>query len=84
MKRWYLWFVLSGLFAIGGILNYYDGRSILASIIQVSITVFLGVAQFFCDKKGAAGKKVFRYISITVLTLLVLWMIWLIVPFLIK
>lgn len=64
MSKWYLWFILSGVFALGGILNYFEGRSILAAVIQVSMTVLLAFLQLFCDRMGEKGKKLFRYICI--------------------
>ena len=82
MKKWYQWFYLSVGFAIGGILNYFDGRQIVASIIQVSITVILGFIQFLCDKKGAKGKKVFNHISIAAIILLFVWIIYLLISLL--
>ena len=78
MKKWYQWFYLSLAFTVGGILNYLDGRQITAAIIQVSITVALGFIQFFCDQKGEKGKKVFNYISIAAIVLLIIWLLYLV------
>ena len=78
MKKWYQWFYLSIIFAIGGIINYFDGRQIIAAIVQVSITVVFGFIQFFCDRKGEKGNKVFRYISIVAIILLIVWLIYLV------
>ena len=78
MKKWYQWFYLSIVFAIGGIINYFDGRQIIAAIVQVSITVAFGFIQFFCDRKGEKGKKAFRYISIFAIVLLIVWLIYLV------
>lgn len=47
MKKWYQWFYLSAGFALGGVVNYFDGKRIVASVMQVSITVILGFIQFF-------------------------------------
>ncbi len=82
MKKWYQWFGLSLIFAVGGILNYFDGRQIIASIIQVCITVTLAFIQFLCDKKGKKGKKVFNYISIAAIVLLIIWLIYLVLSML--
>lgn len=71
MKRWYLWFVLAGIQVIGGIINYFDGKQIIASVIAAGLFVFMGVTQFICERKGEKGKKVFRYISIGVIIALV-------------
>lgn len=78
MKKWYQWFYLSAGFALGGVVNYFDGKRIVASVMQVSITVILGFIQFFCDEKGEKGKKVFKYISIVTIILLVIWLAFLI------
>jgi len=78
MKKWYQWFYLSLAFTVGGILNYLDGGQIIASIIQVSITVALGFIQFFCDQKGEKGRKVFKYICIVVCILLIILLIYLV------
>ncbi len=77
MKKWYQWFYLSLGFAVGGIVNYLDGRQIIAAVIQVGITLTLGFIQFLCDKKGEKGKKVFNYISIAAIVLLIIWLIYL-------
>lgn len=77
MKKWYQWFYLSLGFAAGGILNYFDGRSITPSLISVGIFLTLAIIQFLCEKKGEKGKKVFKYISVAVIILLVLWLLFL-------
>ena len=78
MKNWYQWFYLSLGFAIGGLLNYFEGKRISAAVIQVSITMILGFIQFFCEKQGKQGKKVFTYISIAAIVLLVIMLIYLV------
>lgn len=78
MKKWYQWLYLSIVFAVGGILNYLDGRQIIAAIIQVGITVTLAFLQFLCDKRGEKGKKAFKYISIAAIVLLIIWLIYLV------
>jgi len=78
MKKWYQWLYLSICFAAGGVLNYLDGRQIIAAVVQVSITVLMAFLQRFCDKKGEKGKKVFKYISIGIILLLVLWLLFLV------
>ncbi len=75
MKKWYLWLVIGLIFAIGGVINYFDGRSILGQVIQVSITVILAFIQLLCDRKGEKGKKIFNYIGIALSVTLVLWII---------
>jgi len=79
MKKWYLWLVLALVFAISGIINYFDGRSVLAQVIQVSITIILAFIQLLCDKKGEKGKKVFNYIGMFLSIALGIWIIAMIV-----
>ena len=61
-NQWYLWFLMALCWVIGGIINYFDGRSILAAVLQVSVTVFMAVAQLLCERHGEKGKRIFRYI----------------------
>ena len=77
MKRWYQWFYLSLGFAAGGILSYCNGKSITPSLMSVAVFLILGLIQFLCEKKGEKGKKVFKYISVAVIILLVLWVLFL-------
>ena len=63
MKKWYLWLVLALVFAISGIMNYIDDRSVLAQVIQVSIAILLAFIQLICDKKGEKGKKIFNAVT---------------------
>lgn len=78
MKKWYQWFFLSIILGFCGVLNYLDGKSIIAAIIQVPVTAILGIAQFICQKKGEAGKKAFGYISSAAIALLIGTMIYLV------
>ncbi len=63
MKKWYQWFYLSLAFLVGGIVNYFAGKRIVAAVMQVCITLILGFIQFLCDQNGDKGKKVFKYID---------------------
>ena len=72
MKKWYFWLVLALIWVLGGVINYFDRRSITSSIVVASILTFLGLAQLICDQKGEKGKKVFRYLSIGVIALVCL------------
>ncbi len=84
MKKWYQWFYLSIIFAVGGIINYLNDKQIIAAIIQVGITFILAFTQFICEKKGERGKKAFKYISIAILFLLIVLEGYLIFSFLNK
>ena len=75
MKKWYLWLVLSFVFAIAGVINYYDGKAVIAQVIQVSITVILAITQLLCDRKGEKGKRVFRHIAMVLSVVLSIWIV---------
>lgn len=79
MKKWYLWLVLALVFAIGGVVNYIDGRSVIAQVIQVSISIILAVIQLLCERKGEKGKKVFNYIAMVLAIIIGIWIIAMIV-----
>ena len=71
MKKWYHWLFLALIFALGGVLNFVTERQIIASVIQVCITVALGFIQLLCERKGENGKKIFGYITTAALLLLI-------------
>ena len=75
MNKWYQWLYLSLCFAIDGIVNYLEGRQMIAAVVQVSITLAFAFIQLFCDQRGEKGKKIFRYISMVISILLVIWML---------
>ena len=79
MKKWYWWLVLALIFAVCGAINYFNGKGIAGAVIQVIITSVLAVAQFLCDKKGEKGKKVFRYICMAAIAVIVICLIYIIV-----
>ena len=76
MKAWYQWFYLSLCYGVGGVINYYHNKRIISAIVGVCLTATLAFVQFFCDKKG---KKVFRYIGIGVIIILIIWVVYLII-----
>lgn len=75
MNKWYQWLYLSLCFAIGGIVNYLEGRQTVAAVVQVSITLAFAFIQLFCDQRGEKGKKAFRLISMVISILLIIWLI---------
>ena len=79
MKAWYQWFYLSLCYAVGGVINYYNNKPIISAIVGICIPAVLAFVQFFCDKKGEKGKKIFRYISIGVIIFLIVWVVYLII-----
>lgn len=72
MKKWYFWLILTVLYAVCGILNYFDGDNITLDIVAVCITAVLAVSQFFCDRNGEKGKKIFKYICIAAIIVVVI------------
>ena len=74
-NQWYHWFLMAICWVIAGIINYFDGKSIVAAIIGTLLFTALGITQLLCEKHGEKGKKVFRYICIGTLVLLVVAML---------
>lgn len=72
MKKWYLWLIPTVLFAVCGAINYVGGENITNDVILVCITAVLAVSQFFCDRNGEKGKKIFKYICIAAITVIVI------------
>ena len=78
-NRWYIWFIQAGIWGIAGIINYFDGKKIIGSLIAVGIFSFMGIAQVICERNGEKGKKVFRFICIASIIVLVVALICLLV-----
>jgi len=78
MKKWYQWLYLSLAFSVGAVVRYFDGKGLIASFIPVIGTALFAIIQFFCDRHGETGKKAFKYISIGLIVLLVIWLAYLI------
>ena len=70
-NQWYHWFLMAICWVIAGIFNYFDGKNIVAAIIGTLLFIALGITQLLCEKHGEKGKKVFRYICIGTIVLLV-------------
>ena len=68
-NQWYHWFLMAICWVIAGIINYFDGKNIVAAIIGTLLFIALGITQLLCEKHGEKGKKVFRYTCIGVLIL---------------
>ena len=58
MKVWYQWFYLSLVFAVGGLINYLNGKPIIAAIIQVCITAVLFLSSSSATKKEKKEKGI--------------------------
>lgn len=59
MYKWYQWFYLSICFAIGGVINYFNGKGITAAIAQYFLQLFSSYATVKAKKAG-------KYLSISV------------------
>ncbi len=79
MKKWYYWIFPSLGFALGAMWSNLDGTRGATAFIPAIGMAILALIQFFCDRKGEKGKKVFRYISIAAIVLLTAWLIFLVV-----
>lgn len=79
MKAWYQWLYLSLCYVVIGVINYFDGKQIISAIVAVCMSAVLAFAQFFCDRKGEKGKRIFRYISIGTIIILIVWIVYLII-----
>lgn len=78
MKKWWLWFIMSGIWILATIFDVLDNRSgikIGFDIFVVILFSFLGIAQHICGKKGEKGKKIFNRISIGIIAAMVLLLI---------
>lgn len=70
MNKWYQWFYITICWAIGGIINYFDGKPIIGSVVAMGISVLFAFIQFFCYRKGEKGRKAYRYIAFGILAVL--------------
>lgn len=77
MKKWYHWFILTAIYAVGGAANLIEGKGLLGSGIQIALTVFLAFAQLLCERNGERGRKVYRVICGVVIAVLVVMLIYL-------
>ena len=83
MKKWWQWFILSGIHVIILIIRCYerakyinDGRAVISGYLFTAILLaVLGVTQYFCDKYGEKGKKLFNRICMVSATVLILFLI---------
>lgn len=70
MKKWWMWFIQSGIWLLVLIVNAISKRSsavIFFNIFVVSMFAIMGVVQYLCEKNGEKGKKLFKKITIGVL-----------------
>ena len=57
MKKWVVWFILTGVWALAAILNAMEQRNAWYGVIAAIILAMLGTAQYLCDEKGVITKK---------------------------
>ena len=77
MKRWYNWFILTGIYVICGVTNLIEGKSLLGAGIEIALTVFLAFAQLICERNGEKGRKIYRLICALDIAALVVMLIYL-------
>ena len=66
MKKWWMWYIQSGIWALVLIINLIDKRSdivIYFNIFVVSMFSIMGIVQYLCEKKGEKGKLLFKRIA---------------------
>ena len=57
MKKWVVWFILTGVWVLAAILNAMEQRNAWYGVIAAIIFAMLGTAQYLCDEKGIITKK---------------------------
>ena len=77
MKTWYMWLVLSGIWALAAVLNYSSDRSWIVVGYNIYLAVafcILGFVQRFCEKRGL-GKKTVERVAIIMLIIAILFLV---------
>lgn len=68
MGEWYSWLVMAGTWIVVMILHIFERRinGIVIGFYLFLALVYcaLGIAQYFCEKKGDSGKKLLKKINI--------------------
>ena len=75
MQRWYMWFIFAGLWTSAAIFNIYDKRgsiSIGYNIFAAILFLILGIAQYYCNKKGKKATPLISVIAIAIVVILTL------------
>lgn len=83
MKKWWQWFILSGIQVIICIIRYFErhkyinnGRTVMNGYLFAAILfAVLGILQYFFEKRGAKGKKIFNRICKVTAIILFLFLI---------
>ena len=74
MGIWYLWLIMAGVQIVVMILHIFERGSdgIVNGFYIFSAFVYcaLGIAQYFCEKKGESGKKLLKKINIGAIILI--------------
>ena len=69
MKKWWMWYIQSGIWLFVLIINLIDKRSdivIYFNIFVVCMFSIMGVVQYLCEKQGEKGKILFKRIAMGV------------------
>ena len=83
MKKWWNWFLLSGIQVIICIIRYFerykyinDGHAVISGYLSAAILfTVLGILQYFCEKHGEKGQKLFNLICKVTAIILFLFLI---------
>lgn len=74
MRNWYYWLILAGAQIVVMILRIFEsGSNGIVNGFYLSLAfVFcvLGIAQYFCEKKGESGKKLLKKMNIGAIILI--------------
>ena len=63
----YIWFILSGIWIVASITNYYTGESntvTLFNLLSAALLAALGVIQSRYERNGDAGKRIWKRVYI--------------------
>ena len=67
MKKWVVWFILAGVWALAAILNAMEQRNAWYGVIAAIIFAMLGTAQYLCDEKGVISKQAMNLLCAAVM-----------------
>ena len=77
MGEWYSWLVMAGTWIVVMLLRIFERRSndigiLIGFYLFIALVCCaLGIAQYFCEKKGDGGKKLLKKINIGAVILVI-------------